>query len=149
AAAGELGDVAGADEADQGGATYHRRQEGPADRQPGPGAQPGAHVAHHSAGRGEAPAERRENGGEQAGQAEQGDPGPDRRRPGPRRGETGQQQQAGAEEGADVEGGSPGDRQVLGATGWLCHASSLAETGSHAMANIACSGVATATPLRD
>jgi hypothetical protein len=59
------------------------------------------------------PAQGREHGGEQAGQDQQGEPGQDRGRPGLGRGQAGQQQQAGAEERTDVEGGATRGRQVL------------------------------------
>jgi hypothetical protein len=77
ATTGQVGDVAGADEADDRGAGHHPGEEDPAGRPARTRPQASGDVPHHPAGGPALPAQGREHGGEQAGQAQQGEPGKD------------------------------------------------------------------------
>ena len=100
----------GPDEEARGDGTFGARTE----RRPGETGRPGpARVAA---------AERAEHHREQAGDAQQTQPGHDRRRTGDLGGQAGHQQHAGSEEGADVEGDGSG-------RGQLAHTCKRAENG--------------------
>jgi Lrp/AsnC family transcriptional regulator, leucine-responsive regulatory protein len=137
-AAGQVGHVAGADEADDRGAAHHAGQEAPPGRGPGPAAEPSRRVARDAAAGRPGAAQRGEHRGQQGGEPDERDPGDDRRRAGLGGGQARQEQQARAEQRTDVQrrAARDGQRAERGSS-WCRHGSSLAEAGSHAMANIA------------
>jgi hypothetical protein len=130
AAAGQLRDVAGADEAHDRGAAYHSGKEHPADHPARAWPQASGDVADHPACGRVAPAQSREHGGEQARKAQQGYPGKDRGGPGLGGGKARQEQQTGAEDRPDVQGGAARGRQVLRYSRLFhacqCHGSTIA-----------------------
>ena len=113
AAAGEAGDVARPDEAHDGSAADDGGQERPPGHQARARAETRGDVPRDTARRGNLPAQGREHGREQARQAQQAEPGEDRRRARLRGGEARQEQEAGPEQGADIERGAARCGQVL------------------------------------
>ena len=140
ATADQLGDVARTDQAHDRGAADHAGQEAPACHRARPAAQAGRRVPGDAACRGHRAAQPGEHSREHRREPDQRGPGQYRCGPSLRRGQPGQQQQAGAEQRPDVERGASGDGQ-LRRSGDVCgcpgHACIMTENASHAISNVA------------